>query len=206
MRFVVVSLRNAHGGADLIDLFDGYVLFLKKRLDAVDIVGSQGELGFGISKRGAGAGDRGLGGIDRGGGGFHAGAGAVHCRAGGFDGAALGGDVAFGVDDLLFQGFFIGKRLLQRVFVRAGIDGEKQIAFPGESIVFDGELDEAAVYFGGDFDKVGAHVGVIGARIPIGFLDDEHEHGDSAHEDAHSDEASDPFANVAFRHSLSYRV
>ena len=172
----------------------------------MQVIRREGQLRFGIRQRGPRARHRCFGCLDPGDGGLHSGSRAVHRGARGFHGAALRGNPALRVDDLLFESLLIGQRLLQRVFIRTRIDREKQIAFSGEAVVFDGELNEAPIDLRRDFDEVRAHVGVVGAGIPVRLLNDEHEHHDGRNEDSGPDEAADPFARRYFQLTVPFEI
>ena len=67
----------------------------------------------------------------------------------------------------------VGERLLQRVFVRARIDDEKQVALLHKGVVFHRKLHKPAADLRSDLDEIRPDARVIGARVAICFQNDE---------------------------------
>jgi hypothetical protein len=115
-----------------------------------------------------------------------------------FYGAILGSDSPPLIDDLLLQICLVGKRLFQGIFVGAWVNREQKITLLDKGIVFHRQLDQATANLGDNFDKVCPYIGIVGARIPVGFPDDQEQHHEGGRHGCNADGPAQPFAGWAF--------
>ena len=168
-RLVDRLLSRDHRGPRLIDLIDRDKLLGQQWLDAMKVVGGVSKLGLRPIQFRFAAVDVRLRLIDG------------RCRVVDIGGRTLrvGLRRAYGtllrcdgpalVDDLAFQRAQIGLGPLQRIFVRTGIDLKQQAALLDELVVLYRQRNDGAIDLGSDADEVGKYLGVIGARIPVGY-------------------------------------
>ncbi len=96
--------------------------------------------------------------------------------------------------------------MLQRVLIGAWIDDKEQAARFHESIVLDGQLDQASADLRSDLDEVGPYVGIVGSRMTINLIDGQQKDECCGYDNADEDTAAESFAIEVLRlliHTMS---
>jgi hypothetical protein len=84
----------------------------------------------------------------------------------------------------------LGLRLIEDRLVGARVDDEEQVAGADPLVVDDRQRDDRPGDVRGDADGVGAHVGVVGARLVVEHAIDDHAHHSRGDDDGGAEQAS----------------